>query len=70
MSMKKAYDTSSRIFEQIESRKKSGIIQYIQKLKAKDIIVVKGEYDHIDLLLKQIHIPFTRITPSKIPAIN
>ncbi len=62
MSLKKAYETSGKIFEQVSKLYQPGILEQIRQIGPEDIVVVQGTYDHIENLLDTIKIPHKIIT--------
>ena len=68
--MKSAYDTSGKVFEQVSRLHNPGLLERIREGNPKDIVVVKGTYDHVENLLDTIKIPYTKIDPSQIASYN
>ncbi len=68
--MKKAYITSGKIFEQVSRRHNPGLLEQIRDCNPRDLVVVQGTYDHMEVLLDTIKIPYTKISPGEIAAYN
>ena len=68
--MNKAYQTSGKIFEQVSKRYNPGLLEQIRDTDPKNIILVKGVHDHIEMLLDTIKIPYTPTTASDLPGYN
>src|SRR3989344_6825594 len=65
MAMDKAYASSGLIFEQVSLRQNPGMLEQLKAVKPSEIVVVRGDYDHIEKLLDTLHIPYDLITPDQ-----
>lgn len=68
--MKSAYITSGKIFEQVSQRYNPGLLEQIRDCSPRDIVVVEGTYDHVEMLLDTIKIPYTKIGSGEIASYN
>ncbi|HLD00569.1 MAG TPA: hypothetical protein VJC39_02390 [Candidatus Nanoarchaeia archaeon] len=68
--MKNAYNTSGKIFEQVSKLHNPGLLDQIRDSNPRDIVVVKGTYDHVEKLLDTIKVPYTLIDSSQIASYN
>ena len=59
MSMKVAYKTSAKVFEQVSKRNNPGLPSDLKSLRKNEIIVVKGQHDHVEKIIDAIGIPYT-----------
>ena len=70
MSLKKAYETSGKIFEQVSKIYQPGILEKIRAIELGEIVVVQGVHDHIEKLLDTIKIPYEMINNEDIVSHN
>ncbi|HLC55214.1 MAG TPA: hypothetical protein VJJ75_01640 [Candidatus Nanoarchaeia archaeon] len=68
--MKSAYATTARIFEQVSMRMQPGMYEQLKAIQPNDIVVVKGQYDHIEKLMDTLKVPYALIDPSEIATHN
>ncbi len=59
--MKSAYKTSGEIFAQVSKLYQPGVIEQLEAIKKGEIIVVEGEYDHVEKLLDTIKVPYIMV---------
>ncbi|MBI4141185.1 hypothetical protein HY485_05090 [Candidatus Woesearchaeota archaeon] len=68
--MKKAYETSGKIFEQVSQKYAPGLHEQLKSIEPREIVVVQGTYDHIETLLDTLKVPYELITPAEIEKHN
>ena len=70
MSLGNAYKTSGEIFKQASKLYKPGLLEQLGAIKERDIVVVKGQHDHIEKLLDTIKVNYELIGVEAIPKHN
>lgn len=70
MAMEKAYASSGKIFEQVSLRQSPGMLEQLRAVKPGEIIVVSGDYDHIEKLLDTLKVPYAIIGSEKVNNYN
>lgn len=70
MTIKKAYETSGKIFEQVSAKSSPGMFEQLKAIKEGEIIVVRGTYDHIETLMDILKVPYGLIGPEEITKNN
>lgn len=68
--MTSAYASSGKIFEQVSMKANPGLIEMLKAVTPSDILVVRGQYDHIEKLLDTLHVPYTMINREEIEKQN
>lgn len=68
--MKKAYKASSKIMERRMEKERPEDLEILKKVGDASIIVVRGTYDKIELVLELIEVPFVLIAPHQIDEIE
>ncbi|MDO8628795.1 MAG: hypothetical protein Q7R56_03500 [Nanoarchaeota archaeon] len=68
--MKAAYATTGKIFEQVSMRTQPGMYKQLKEVAPSDIVVVQGQYDHIEKLLDTLKVPYALISPEEITSHN
>ena len=61
MTLKKAYESSAKIFEQVSMRTNPALAEQLRGIKEGEIIVVRGVHDHVEVLLDTMKLPYTLI---------
>ncbi|MEK6964421.1 MAG: hypothetical protein AABX70_08435 [Nanoarchaeota archaeon] len=61
MAMNSAYRSSAQIFEQVSIRQNPGMLEQLRAIKDGEIVVVKGQYDHVEKLLDTLKVPYALI---------
>lgn len=64
--MRQAYRLASEMMKDLLRDADPETLQEMTALTAADIIVTRGEYDHIETVLQQLEIPFTLVAPREI----
>jgi hypothetical protein len=59
--MDQAYKLANEIVREKLEREDEENIRILNGLKMNDVVVVEGDYDHIDLVMESLKIPFTRL---------
>lgn len=70
MSLTNAYKTSGKIFEQASKLYQPGVLEQLRAIKEKEVIVVQGQYDHIEKLLDTIKVPYKMLLSAEEVANN
>ncbi|MBI5065396.1 hypothetical protein HZA97_04100 [Candidatus Woesearchaeota archaeon] len=70
MSLSKAYSTSGKIFEQVSKKANPALFEGLKAIEPGEIVVVRGTYDHIELLLDTLKVPYSLIDAESIPKHN
>src|SRR3990167_7203209 len=68
--LKSAYRTSGEIFKQASKLYQPGLLEQLKGIKEKDIVVVRGQYDHVETLLSTLKVPYELIEPESIESHN
>lgn len=61
MVTKKTYQTTGKIFEQASKLYQPGLLNELQSIEPGEIVVVEGQYDHVEVLLKTLKVPYEQI---------
>lgn len=70
MGLDKAYKTSGKIFQQVSMRYQPGLLEQLKAVQPGEIVVVEGQYDHIEKLLDTIKVPYAQIGRDEIATHN
>ena len=70
MSLKSAYKTSGEIFRQVSKMYQPGLLDQMKAIKNGEIVVVRGQYDHIETLLDTMKLPYELISPKEVASHN
>ncbi|MBI1968439.1 hypothetical protein HYS49_00870 [Candidatus Woesearchaeota archaeon] len=70
MVTKKTYKTTGAIFQQASRLYQPGVLDNLQRIELGEIVVVQGQYDHVDVLLDTINVPYASISPAEIGSHN
>ncbi|MBI1969872.1 hypothetical protein HYS48_04210 [Candidatus Woesearchaeota archaeon] len=68
--MKEAYKSSGQIFEQVSKLRSPALYQQLKAITPGELVVVQGQYDHIEALLDTLHVPYELITPEQMKSHN
>ncbi|MEK6961231.1 MAG: hypothetical protein AABX47_08740 [Nanoarchaeota archaeon] len=63
--MKSAYKSSGAIFEQVSKMHSPGMYEQLKAVKPGEITVVRGTYDHIELLMDTLKVNYQLIEPEE-----
>ncbi|MDO8685417.1 MAG: hypothetical protein Q7J78_01960, partial [Clostridiales bacterium] len=66
--MKGAYATSGQIFKQVTMRTQPNLMGQLEGIEKGELVVVRGQHDHVEKLLDTLHLPYTMIEPDQIPS--
>lgn len=69
-SMKKAYETTGKIFNTVSIRNQPLMYEQLRAIGPGEIVVVRGTYDHIEKLLDTIKVPYDIIDSEDIASHN
>ncbi len=61
MSLKSAYKSSGAVFEQVSKLQSPGLYERLKAIEPGEIVVVKGQYDHIEKLVDTLKVPYKLI---------
>lgn len=68
--MNKAYQASSKIMEKRMKRERPKDLEILRKVKDSSIIILKGQYDKIEMVLDLIKVPYVLISPHQINGVE
>jgi len=69
-SLKNAYITSGKIFEQVSRLYRPGMLEELRSIGPGEIVVVTGTYDHVEKLLDTLKVPYAVIDRGSIATHN
>ncbi len=70
MALNKAYATTGKIFEQVSIRNNPAMYEQLRAIEPREIIIVRGDHDHIEKLMDTIKVPYTFLEPEDISKHN
>jgi hypothetical protein len=68
--MKGAYETSGKIFEQVSKKFQPGLYEQLKAINPGELVVVQGQYDHIETLLDTLKVAYELIAPEAMATHN
>ncbi len=66
----RAYSAAAKIARARMAEEAPLDAEALARVTAADIIVVRGHYDHVELVLEALEMPFTPVEPAQLPAIR
>lgn len=70
MVTKKTYSTTGKIFEQASKLYQPGLLEELKSIEPGEIVVVQGQYDHVEVLLDTLKIPYQMIGKEELGSNN
>ena len=67
---RRSYSSGARIAKERMAREVPMDAEALAAIEASDIVVVPGIYDHVDLVLEALEMPFTRVEASNLGAVE
>lgn len=70
MTLEKAYATTGKVFEQVSIRNNPAMYEQLRAIEPGEIIIVKGDHDHIETLMDTIKVPYSLLESEELSKHN